>query len=48
MNILLSLRDLWSAPTPLSHEQYLADMNAPETKEALTDIARFFDKHLGR
>jgi monoterpene epsilon-lactone hydrolase len=32
----------------MSHAQYGADMNAPETKEAFTDIARFFDKHLGR
>jgi hypothetical protein len=24
------------------------DINAPETKEAFTDIARFFDKHLGK
>jgi acetyl esterase/lipase len=24
------------------------DMNAPETKEAFTKIARFFDRHLGR
>ncbi len=30
-----------------SHAQYGADMNSPETKEAFTDIARFFDKHLG-
>lgn len=31
----------------MSHAQYGFDMNAPETKEAFTDIARFFDKHLG-
>jgi len=31
-----------------SHAQYGADMNAPETKEAFTDIAKFFDRHLGR
>ncbi|AMJ62129.1 alpha/beta hydrolase [Bosea sp. PAMC 26642] len=31
-----------------SHAQYGFDMNAPETKEAFTDIARFFDRHLGR
>ena len=31
-----------------SHAQYAFDMNAPETKEAFTDIARFFDRHLGR
>jgi acetyl esterase/lipase len=30
-----------------SHAQYGADMNSPETREAFTDIARFFDKHLG-
>jgi acetyl esterase/lipase len=32
----------------ISHGQYGADVNAPETKEAFTDIARFFDKHLGK
>jgi monoterpene epsilon-lactone hydrolase len=32
----------------MSHAQYGFDMNAPETKEAFTDIARFFDKHLGK
>src|SRR5450432_3052747 len=31
-----------------SHAQYSFDMNAPETKEAFTDIANFFDKHLGK
>jgi hypothetical protein len=31
-----------------SHAQYGANVNAPETKEASTDIARFFDRHLGR
>lgn len=31
-----------------SHAQYGFDMNAPETKEAFTDIAVFFDKHLAR
>ena len=31
-----------------SHGQYGANMNAPETKEAFTDIARFFDRHLGK
>jgi acetyl esterase/lipase len=30
-----------------SHAQYGADPNAPETKEAFTDIANFFDRHLG-
>jgi epsilon-lactone hydrolase len=32
----------------LSHAQYLFDPNAPETKEAFTEIAQFFDAHLGR
>jgi acetyl esterase/lipase len=32
----------------MSHAQYGADVNAPETKEAFTDIARFFDRHLGK
>jgi epsilon-lactone hydrolase len=32
----------------LSHAQYLFDPTAPETKEAFTEIARFFDKHLGK
>ena len=31
-----------------SHAQYNSDPNAPETKEAFTDIARFFDAHLGK
>jgi len=31
-----------------SHAQYYRDVGAPETKEAFTEIARFFDKHLGR
>ena len=31
-----------------SHAQYGFDANAPETKEAFTDIANFFDRHLGR
>jgi epsilon-lactone hydrolase len=31
-----------------SHAQYYANPDAPETKEAITDIANFFDKHLGR
>jgi epsilon-lactone hydrolase len=29
-----------------SHAQYQFNANAPETKEAFTDIAKFFDKHL--
>jgi acetyl esterase/lipase len=31
-----------------SHAQYGFDMNAPETREAFTDISRFFDRHLGK
>ena len=31
-----------------SHAQYGLNADAPETKEAFTDIARFFDRHLGR
>ena len=31
-----------------SHAQYMRDGNAPETKEAFEEIARFFDKHLGK
>lgn len=30
-----------------SHGQFADDPDAPETKESLTDIANFFDKHLG-
>ncbi len=30
----------------MSHAQYGFDIKAPETKEAFTDIARFFDQHL--
>jgi acetyl esterase/lipase len=30
----------------MSHAQYQFNINAPETEEAFTDIARFFDKHL--
>lgn len=30
-----------------SHAQFDDDPDAPETKEAFTDIAHFFDKHLG-
>jgi len=32
----------------MSHAQYGFDMNAPETREAFTEIARFFDRHLGK
>jgi len=31
-----------------SHAQYGRDVNAPETREAFEEIARFFDKHLGK
>jgi len=31
-----------------SHAQYYRDAGAPETKEAFEEIARFFDKHLGK
>lgn len=31
-----------------SHNQFDSNVNAPETKEAYTDIANFFDKHLGK
>jgi acetyl esterase/lipase len=31
-----------------SHAQYYRDVAAPETKEAFEEIARFFDKHLGK
>ncbi len=31
-----------------SHAQYSFNPGAPETQEAFTDIARFFDKYLGR
>jgi len=32
----------------MSHAQYNFNPFAPETKEAFTEIARFFDKHLGQ
>jgi acetyl esterase/lipase len=32
----------------MSHAQYNFNAFAPETKEAFTEIARFFDKHLGK
>jgi epsilon-lactone hydrolase len=32
----------------MSHAQYNFDAFAPETKETYTEIARFFDKHLGK
>jgi acetyl esterase/lipase len=31
-----------------SHAQYMGNVDAPETREAFTDIARFFDAHLGK
>ena len=31
-----------------SHAQYYRDVNAPETREAFEEIARFFDEHLGK
>jgi monoterpene epsilon-lactone hydrolase len=31
-----------------SHAQYMGNVDAPETKEAFTDITRFFDTHLGK
>ena len=30
-----------------SHAHYYRDVDAPETREAVEEIARFFDKHLG-
>jgi hypothetical protein len=32
----------------MSHAQYNFEAHAPETKEVFTEIARFFDKHLGK
>ncbi|MDT5014833.1 MAG: epsilon-lactone hydrolase [Mycobacterium sp.] len=31
-----------------SHAHYMRDVDAPETKEAFEEIAKFFDKHLAR
>jgi acetyl esterase/lipase len=31
-----------------SHAHYMRDADAPETREAFEEIARFFDRHLGR
>ena len=31
-----------------SHAHYMRDSAAPETREAFEEIARFFDKHLGK
>jgi epsilon-lactone hydrolase len=32
----------------MSHAQYNFDFTAPETREVFTEIARFFDQHLGK
>jgi len=32
----------------MAHAQYNFDAFAPETRETFTEIARFFDKHLGK
>ena len=32
----------------MSHAQYLFNADAPETKEAFTEIAAFFDRHWAR
>jgi acetyl esterase/lipase len=31
-----------------SHAQYMVDVTAPETREYHEEVARFFDRHLGR
>jgi epsilon-lactone hydrolase len=31
-----------------SHGHYFRDVSAPEAEEAFSEIARFFDKHLGK
>jgi acetyl esterase/lipase len=31
-----------------SHAHYMRDVEAPETREAFEEIARFFSKHLGK
>ena len=31
-----------------SHAHYMRNSTAPETREAFEEIARFFDKHLGK
>ena len=31
-----------------SHAHYYRDVTAPETREAFEEIARFFDRHLGK
>jgi monoterpene epsilon-lactone hydrolase len=31
-----------------SHTQYGSDITAPETREYHDEVARFFDRHLGR
>jgi hypothetical protein len=32
----------------LSHAQYTINPDAPETREAFEEIARFFDRHMQR
>jgi monoterpene epsilon-lactone hydrolase len=31
----------------MSHFQFILDTESPESKEAFTEIARFFNRHLG-
>ena len=31
----------------VSHAEYYANVDAPETRESMTDVANFFDRHLG-
>lgn len=31
-----------------SHAEYLLNLDAPESREAFAEIARFFDRHLGK
>ena len=31
-----------------SHAHYMRDATAPETREAFEEIAKFFDRHLGK
>ena len=40
-----ALLQLWEGQ---SHAQYLADVNAPETREYHDEVARFFDQHLAK
>jgi hypothetical protein len=44
-------REKWprsARPEPFGSRDYQADESAPETKEVFTEIACFFDKHLGK